>query len=170
MRVNSINHLKNCLANNTPKVYETHIMELNEDFLIDLHHGQVLNGNDYIEKMSTSATNGGVWGDFTTIKWLSVYLSRPSNVWNVHSGRILSTFGIEFNIQIIHLAFDSKKWHFEPMEAISGLIPTNVPIETTQSKIIDLIKENLSNNNGDECIKSLNKFFINSNYKKKILI
>ena len=80
LRVDSINHLKNCLANNTPKAYEMCLMELNEDFLNDLHHGQVLNENQYIEKMSTSATNGGDWGDFTTSKWLSNYLSRPINV------------------------------------------------------------------------------------------
>ena len=106
--------------------------------------------------MSISATNGGVWDDFTTIKWLSTYLSRPINIWNVHRGRILSTFGVEFNTKIIHLAFDSKKEHFEPIEEISILIPIDVPIETRQSKIIDLTKENLPDNNGDECIKSLN--------------
>ena len=46
-------------------------MELNEEFLIDLHNGKILNKNDYIKKMSLSATNEGVWGDFTAIKWIS---------------------------------------------------------------------------------------------------
>ena len=55
-----MNHLKNCLESNTPKACEIHLMELNEDFLNDLHHGQVLNEDQYIEKMFISATNGVV--------------------------------------------------------------------------------------------------------------
>ena len=46
-------------------------MELNREFLMDLHNGKILNKNEYIKKISLSATNGGVWGDFTTIKWIS---------------------------------------------------------------------------------------------------
>ena len=71
--------------------------------------------------MSLSATNGGVWGDFTAIKWVSEYLKNPINVWNVCNGRILSTFRLEFNTEIIHIAFDPMRNHFEPIAAILGL-------------------------------------------------
>ena len=69
-------YLKNALINNTPKARETHIMELNKEFLIDIHNRKIINKNEYIKKMSLSATNGGVWGDFTAIKWISKYLKK----------------------------------------------------------------------------------------------
>ena len=54
------------------------------------------------------------------------------NVWNVYNGRILSTFGLELNTEIIHLAFDPKILHFEPIETILGLKAINIPTEITQ--------------------------------------
>lgn len=74
-------------------------------FLIDQHNGEVLNENEYIHKTSFSAINKVKWGDFTIIKWVPDYLRNPINVWNVHSGRILNTFGIEFNTKISNIAF-----------------------------------------------------------------
>ena len=43
-------YLKNALINNTPKARETHIMELNKEFLIDLHNRKIINKNEYIKK------------------------------------------------------------------------------------------------------------------------
>ena len=91
-----------------------------------------------LKKMSLSATNGGVWGDFTAIKWISEYLKNLINVWNVFNGRILSTLGLEANTEIIHLAFDPKIVHFEPIETILGLEAINIPTEITQRDMIDL--------------------------------
>jgi hypothetical protein len=42
-------------------------LELNVKFLYDLHHGQVVNEQIYIQRMSILATNGGLWGDFTAM-------------------------------------------------------------------------------------------------------
>ena len=41
-------YLKNILINNTPKALETRIMKLNKEILIDLHHRNILNENEYI--------------------------------------------------------------------------------------------------------------------------
>jgi len=55
-----------CLASNTQKTQECHFRELNPSILYDLHNGQVSNKHQYIEKMSQSATIGGLWEDFTS--------------------------------------------------------------------------------------------------------
>ena len=55
-------------------------MELSKDFLRDLHNDKILNENEYIRKMSLSATNGGMWVDLSVIKWVSEYLKNPINV------------------------------------------------------------------------------------------
>ena len=138
-------HLKYSLINNTPKARETRIMELNKDFLRDLHNGKISNENEYISKMSLSATNGGVWGDFTAIKWVSEYLKNPINVWNVCNGRILNTFGLDLNTEIIHIAFDPMRKHFEPIETIPGLKSNNYLTKITQGEIIDLTNNDITN-------------------------
>jgi hypothetical protein len=60
-------YLKQCLTLNTQKTHKCCFKELNPSFLYDLHHCEVSNKYQYIEKMSQSATIGGLWGDFTTI-------------------------------------------------------------------------------------------------------
>ena len=40
---------------------------------------------------------------------------------NVFNGRILSTFGLEFNTEMILIAFDPKRKHFDPIKIIPGL-------------------------------------------------
>ena len=65
---------------NTPKAKETRHKELTYDFLNDLHNGRFLNENEYIDKMSISASVGGIWGDFTAVNWISDYLSTPITV------------------------------------------------------------------------------------------
>ena len=66
--------------------------------------------------MSISASVGGIKGDFTTNNWISDYLSTPITVWNINNGYKLITFGNEFSINVMHLAFDSKIKHFEPIQ------------------------------------------------------
>jgi hypothetical protein len=50
---------------------ERHQWELNPKFLHDFHHGEVMDEVTYIQKMSLLALNGGLWGNFTTIYWIS---------------------------------------------------------------------------------------------------
>ena len=168
LRANSMQHLENCLENNTPKGSETRIMELNKDFLIDQHNGEILNESEYIIKISLSATKGGEWDDFTAIKWVSDYLKNPINVQNVHNGRILSTFDGEFNSEILHIAFESKKKHFEPIETIPRLKAINVPTETTQEDIIDLTSKSISNDDNDIYINNQYTNYENSNSEEYI--
>ena len=89
---------------------------MTKDFLNDLHNGRVSNKDEYIEKMSISASVGGIWGDFIVVNWIFDYLSTPITIWNVNTGYKLITFGKEFSNNVMHLAFDSKMKHFEPIE------------------------------------------------------
>jgi hypothetical protein len=71
--------------------------ELNKNFLHDLHHGQVNNKIMYIQKMSLATSNGGLWGDFTTIYLISQYLQQPIYVWNKNNGQIMVKVGDNMN-------------------------------------------------------------------------
>jgi hypothetical protein len=72
LRMNTMGHLAQCLSLNTPKAQQTRQLELNPDWLHDLHEG-VYNEYQYMQKMSISAVHGGLWGDFTAIKWIADY-------------------------------------------------------------------------------------------------
>lgn len=39
-----------------------------------------------MKTMFISATQGGLWGVFTTIKWICNYLQKPLYVWSIVSG------------------------------------------------------------------------------------
>jgi hypothetical protein len=43
--------------------------------------------------MSIPITNGGLWGDFIAMFWISKYLQRSIHVWNKSNGRIMSKLG-----------------------------------------------------------------------------
>jgi hypothetical protein len=64
-------HLNQCLLLNTKKTQQCHIQELNPSFLFDLHQNMVTNKHQYATKMTLSASMGGLWGDFTTIFWIT---------------------------------------------------------------------------------------------------
>ena len=66
--------------------------------------------------MLINAIVGGIWDDFTAVNWIFDYLSTPITVWNMKNGYKLITFGKKFNNNVMHLAFDSKIKHFEPIE------------------------------------------------------
>ncbi len=53
--------------------------------------------------MSLATNNGGLWGDFTVIYWISQYLQQATYVWNKNNGQIMvkvgdNMNGITFNI------------------------------------------------------------------------
>ena len=97
---------------------------------------------------------------------VSEYLKNPINVWNVCNGRILSTFELEFNTEIIHIAFHPTRKHFEPIETILGLKPINIPMEITQGDIMDLTNNNIANDNNDKYKNSTNIKSESSNSKE----
>lgn len=141
LRKNSMNHLANCLVLNTPKALQTRNEELNPEWLHDLHVG-VYNEHDYIRKMALSASNGGLWGDFTAIKWISDYLQKPIYVWLNDSAKIISISGQEFESEPLHLAFGSS--HYEPIEKLHQTMPIMLPNDkrcntnNCQNDVIDI--------------------------------
>ena len=42
-----------------------------------------------MKKMSISATQDGLWGVFTRIKWICDYLQKPLYEWSIVSGTII---------------------------------------------------------------------------------
>ena len=111
-----MHHLSHCLNINTPKARQTHDKELNAEWLSDLHRG-ITNEYQYMQKMAVSVVHGGLWGDFTPIKWISNYLQRPIYIWHNDSARIINIFGSEFDIEPLYLAFGFN--HFEPIEKVN---------------------------------------------------
>jgi hypothetical protein len=76
-RQNNTTHLNQCLLLHTKKVQQSCIWELNPSFLFDLHQGMVTNEHQYVTKMALNVNMGGLWGDFTTIFWITKYIQRP---------------------------------------------------------------------------------------------
>jgi hypothetical protein len=72
LRMNTMGHLAQCLSLNTPKAQQIRQLELNPDWLHDLYKG-VYNECQYMQKMCVSTVCGGLWEDFTTIKWITDY-------------------------------------------------------------------------------------------------
>jgi hypothetical protein len=64
--MNTMGHLAQCLFFNTPKIQQIRQVELNLDWLHNLHEG-VFNEYQYMQKMFVSVVHGGLWGDFTAI-------------------------------------------------------------------------------------------------------
>ena len=101
-----MHHLKVCLEKNSSKTKETRYEELTHEIVIDLHNERVLDEDEYIDKMSISASVGGFWGDFTIMNQIYDYLSTSITIWNVNNDYKLITFGKEFNNNFMHRAFD----------------------------------------------------------------
>jgi hypothetical protein len=97
IRQNCMVYLQECIVLGTPKASNCCKLELNVEFFHDLHHEQVMNEQNYIKKMSILITNCGLWGDFTTLFWISKYLQCPIHVWGRNSGQITSKVGNEYN-------------------------------------------------------------------------
>ncbi len=89
-RKNNIVHLNQCLLLNIKKTQQCHIQKLNPSFLFDLHQGMVTNEHQYVTKMTLNASMGGLWGDFTTIFWITKCLQKPIYIWNKVSKCITS--------------------------------------------------------------------------------
>jgi hypothetical protein len=57
--------------------------------LRDLHRGKTNYEKSYIKNLSISALDGGLWGDFITIYWISKYLDCSIYVWNKRNDQIM---------------------------------------------------------------------------------
>jgi hypothetical protein len=128
-------HLTQCLSLNTPKAQQTRQVELNPNWLHDLHEG-VFNEYQYMQKMSVSVIRGGIWGDFIAIKWIADYLQKPIYVWSTASGQIITKGGCEFELELLYIAFGSS--HFESIEKFNQNMPIILPSEDRNIEVINL--------------------------------
>jgi len=85
-----------CLLLNIEKVQKSHIRELNPSFLFDLHQGMVTNEYRYVKKMTLSVNMGDLWGDFTTIFWITKYLQTLIYIWNKAPKHVMSRRDMDF--------------------------------------------------------------------------
>jgi hypothetical protein len=96
----------------TPLAMWCRQLELYPKFLHDLHNWQASTKEEYLKKMSQNSINGSLWGDFTTIIWISLYLQRQIYVSSTTSVQIMMKCGEEYDSTLLmHLVFGIQ--HFE---------------------------------------------------------
>jgi hypothetical protein len=83
----------------TSKVLECHRHELKFENSHDLHHGQAIDEQSYIQKNVDIYNNGGLWGDYTLVFWISNYLQHLIHVWNKNNGQIMVKVGMNMTFQ-----------------------------------------------------------------------
>jgi hypothetical protein len=128
--INAMNYLRIILLMQTPFAMRCRKLKLYLEFLHDLHNGQISTKETHFNKMLQTAINGGLWGDFATIFWISQYLQRPIYVWCKTSARIMMKCGEEYKLTFfMHLAFGNQ--HFE---LIKTIISSNLQSEISKTK------------------------------------
>jgi hypothetical protein len=95
IRKNSMCYLQECLTIGTPQAFECYQCELKLEFLHDLHHEETTHEITYIQIKSLPTLNGGLWGDFIAIYWISKYLQLPIHIWNKNNCQIMMKVGNE---------------------------------------------------------------------------
>jgi len=131
--------------------------------LRDLHHGKANNEIMYIQKMSLAASNGGLWGDFTAIYWISQYLQQSIYVWNKNNGQIMVKVGDNMNGITLNIVYGND--HFEHVKlydpTISLQSSNNVLQSSLNNQHIMVLKQHV-------CLKPKNETirfdFVNRNY------
>jgi hypothetical protein len=97
----------------------------------------VTNEHQYVTKIASSVSMGGLWGDFITIFWIVEYLQRPIFIWNKVSKHIMSQSGMDFQSIPLHIAYSSQ--HFEQIQYVNGLFRSSPIFQVHDSKVsIDL--------------------------------
>jgi hypothetical protein len=135
LRMNTMGHLSQFLSLNSPKAQQIRQLELNPDWLHDLHE-DVYNEYQYMQKMYVSVVRGGLWGDFTAIKWIANYFKKPIYVWSIASGQIIAKERCEFELEPLHIVFGNN--HFEPIEKLNQNMPIILPSEDRNIEVINL--------------------------------
>jgi hypothetical protein len=75
--------------------------------------------------MTLSASMGGLWGDFTTIFWITEYLQRLIYIWNKISKHIMSRCGMDFQSIPLHITYNSQ--HFELIQYVNSRLFKSLP-------------------------------------------
>ncbi len=70
-------HLQECLRlNGMLKALKCHRHEFNFEILYDLHHRHVIDEQKYLQKTFKFIIDGGLWGDFIVVFWISKYMQH----------------------------------------------------------------------------------------------
>jgi len=80
-------------------------------FLYDLHHRHVIDEQKYLPKKFKSIIDGGLWGDFIVVFWISKYLQHQIYVWKKNNGQILVKVGDEYDASILNTIYGNN--HFD---------------------------------------------------------
>ncbi len=78
------------------------------DFLDDLHGGEINDETSYIQKMLMLECNGGLWGHFITILFISQYLQCSIHIWNEIIGQIMMKVGNNYDNQILNIIYGNN--------------------------------------------------------------
>ncbi len=113
--------------------------------------------------MSLAASNGGLWGDFTAIYWISQYLQQSIYVWNKNNGQIMVKVGDNMNGITLNIVYGND--HFERVKlydpTISLQSSNNVLQSSLNNQHIMVLKQHV-------CLKPKNETirfdFVNRNY------
>lgn len=83
--------------------------ELINGFLHDLHNWKA---TKHMHRISILVANGGLWGNFTRIHWISQHLQYPIHLWNKINGQIMVNVGENTQNKILNIMYGNN--HFEP--------------------------------------------------------
>jgi hypothetical protein len=158
IRQNVVAHMQHCLSLGTSEALLCRSRELQPAFMHNLHQGQVNSESDYLDKMALPAKDGGLWGDFTILFWISQYFQCPILVWNKRNGKVMSRLGEHFTNPTLQLLFGND--HYEPIESCittsNDHTPNNVAkninpmnIDIFESVEIELKKPHMKRNERD---------------------
>ncbi len=86
----------------------------------DLHCGETTDEITYIQKMSLHALNGGLWGDFIVIYYISIYLQLPIHIWNKNNCWIMMKAGNENANHMLNIIYVNN--HFKPIITCNPMI------------------------------------------------
>lgn len=119
-------HLQECLKlSGMLKALKCHRCELNFEFLYDLHHRHVIDEQKYLQKTFESIIDGGLWGDFIVVFWISNYLQHQIYVWNNNNGLILVKVGDQYDASILNI-FKKMKQLFLIQNKFQKIINYNI--------------------------------------------
>jgi len=65
-----------------------------------------------MHRISILVANGGLWGNFTRIHWISQHLQYPIHLWNKINGQIMVNVGENTQNKILNIMYGNN--HFEP--------------------------------------------------------
>ena len=161
LRQQCMNHFSISIQNPSHSLQEMLSIHFNPTFLFDDH--KITSLQAYIQKMSISANDGGLWGDNRAIYCLAYYLNKPIYIWSKKNMNICLSIGEEFiSSQPFQLLYHDDgpnpiNGHYEPIvthqlqwsqnQFNSTMMTTNSSLnENTKQSLYDRQKQPSSSN------------------------